>query len=253
MLTPAMPAFFLPLVLAPFVGSFLGVVIERLPAGRPIGFARSTCDACGRTLSFGDLIPIGSFAALGGRCRSCRARIAPFHLYVELAAIGTVLWAATTEPDPWPLWADCILGWMLLGLAWIDWRHFRLPDPLTLPLIVAGLAATAAAQPERLADHAAGAAVGYLLFRMLNVAYQRLRGREGLGEGDAKLLAAGGAWLGLLALPSVVLYAAGIGLLAAIPRGLRAGRWDGGLAIPFGPPLALTIWLVRLYGTPFAW
>jgi leader peptidase (prepilin peptidase)/N-methyltransferase len=251
MLVTAMRAFLLPLVLAPFVGSFLGVVIERLPAGRPIGFARSTCDACGRTLSFGDLIPIGSFAALGGRCRSCGTRIAPFHLYVELAAIGTVLWAATAEPDPWPLWADCTLGWMLLALGWIDWRHFRLPDALTLPLILAGLAATAANAPERLADHAAGAVAGYLLFRILNIAYRRLRGRDGLGEGDAKLLAAAGAWTGLLALPSIVFYAAGIGLVAALPSALQAGRWDGALAIPFGAPLALAIWLVRLYGTPF--
>jgi leader peptidase (prepilin peptidase)/N-methyltransferase len=237
----------LPLMLSPFIGSFLGVVIRRLPLGRSIVLARSACEGCGRTLPARDLVPLLSFTLLRGRCRFCRAGIARFHVWVELAAIGVAVWAMTATADVGSLWADCALGWALLALAWIDWDHLRLPDALTLSLVAFGLLATCWLDPDATADHALAAAVGYLAFRGIALAYRMLRRREGLGQGDAKLLAASGAWVGLPGLPTVVLGAAVIALCMTLGQRLFQ-RHAADTPIPFGPYLALATWLVRLYG-----
>ena len=237
----------LPLLLSPFIGSFLGVVIRRLPLGRPITAARSACEGCGRTLPARDLVPLLSFAVLRGRCRFCRAGIARFHVWIELAAIAVAAWAMLTVTDLGMLWADCVLGWSLLALAWIDWDHLRLPDVITLPLVVLGLLATWWLDPDAAADHALAAAAGYLAFRGIAWAYRMLRRREGLGEGDAKLLAAAGAWVGLAGMPTVVLGAVAIALGTTLVQRLFR-RHAADTPIPFGPYLALAAWLVRLYG-----
>ncbi len=239
----------LPLLVSPFVGSFLGVVIRRLPLGRPIAMGRSACEGCGRVLPARDLIPLISFVLLRGRCRFCRAGIARFHPGIELAAIAVAAWAMLADPGAEALlvWANCALGWSLLVLAWIDWDHLRLPDVLTLPLVALGLLATWALDPDAATDHAAAAALAYLAFRGVALAYRLLRGRDGLGQGDAKLLAASGAWVGLAGLPSVVLGAALIALATTLVQRL-ARRMGAETPIPFGPYLAVTTWLVRLYG-----
>jgi leader peptidase (prepilin peptidase)/N-methyltransferase len=238
----------LPLLAAPIIGSFLGVLIGRLPLGLPVIIDRSRCDTCHRPLEPLDLVPVLSYVALRGCCRTCRAPIGRQHLGVELAAIAVVLWAKTVDVEPAPLWIDCGLGWSLLTLAWIDWRHLRLPDVLTLPLLLAGLAVTWVMAPEDMTDHAVGAMLGYLSFRALAWVYKATRGRDGLGLGDAKLLAVAGAWLGGMALPHVILFAAICGIVVAVITAWRIGRLDGAVTIPFGPCLALSIWIVRLYG-----
>ncbi len=139
-----------------------------------------------------------------------------------------------------------MLGWTLLALAWIDWEHFWLPDVLTLPLLVAGLVATWLLSRPATVDHALAALVAYAGLRGLGVLYARLRRREGIGQGDAKLLAAGGAWLGLAALPSLLLLSALLGLAAAGIARLRGRHVDAATALPFGPPLAAAIWLLWL-------
>jgi len=238
----------LPLLLSPFIGSFLGVVIRRLPLGLPIALARSACEGCGRLLPPQDLVPLLSFALLRGRCRFCRAGIARFHVWIELAAIAVAAWATLITPDAGALWINCALGWWLLALAWIDRDHLRLPDALTLPLLVLGLMASWwLGDPDAAADHALAAAVGYLAFRGVALAYRMLRQREGLGQGDAKLLAAAGAWVGLAGLPTVVLGAAMIALATTLLQRLFQ-RQAADTPIPFGPYLALATWLVRLYG-----
>ncbi|HET6306483.1 MAG TPA: A24 family peptidase [Rhodopila sp.] len=242
-----MNALWLPLLAAPFIGSLLGVLIARLPAGLPVAMARSRCETCNRPLSPIDLVPVLSYAILRGRCRTCHAPIGWQHLAIELAALAVALWAWTVDGDPASLWIDCGLGWTLLALAWIDWRHFRLPDVLTLPLLLAGLAATWLQAPEDLAAHATGAVAGYLFFRLLAGAYRMLRGRDGLGLGDAKLLGAAGAWLGWMALPHVIVTAALCGILVVLAVSLRRGRLDATAKIPFGPCLAAAIWIIRLY------
>jgi len=197
-------------LLAPFIGSFLGVLIRRWPAGRPVAYGRSCCDHCGAPLAPRDLVPLVSWLLARGRCRRCKAPIGEFYPLVELAALGVVVWAGTLDTEA-ALWLDCLLGWGLLTLAWIDAEHLLLPDILTLPLILFGLGAAWYLRWPPLVDAAAGAAVGYLSFRLLALAYRWLRGRDGLGAGDAKLLAAGGAWLGWQALGDVVLGAASCG------------------------------------------
>jgi leader peptidase (prepilin peptidase)/N-methyltransferase len=237
-----------PLIVAPFIGSFLGVLIRGLPAGRPVVARRSACESCGHVLGPGEMVPIVSFVAQRGRCRHCGAQIAPMHLAVELAALGVAAWALTALPDASTLWAGCALGWTLLALGWIDWQHMILPDVLTLPLVLMGLAATWLLDPDAIADHACAAVLGYLAFRALEIGYRRLRGRDGLGQGDAKLLAAAGAWVGLGALPMVIFGGAVAGLGAALLLRLRGARVGAGTALPFGPPLALALWVVWLYG-----
>ena len=246
-----MPPFLLPVLAAPFVGSFLGVLAMRLPDGRPVALARSACDSCGHVLAPRDLVPLLSFAASRGRCRHCRAPISRAHPAIELAALGVSLVAAAALPaDPATLWSGCVLGWTALALAWIDWRSLRLPDVLTLPLLLGGLAACAAIDPQALPDRAAAAAAGYVAFRALSFAYRRLRGRAGLGAGDAKLLAAGGAWLGLADLPLMVLCGALLTLGLAAIRG--RGRLRPDLPVPFGPGLALALWVLWLSLLPDA-
>jgi leader peptidase (prepilin peptidase)/N-methyltransferase len=236
-----------PLLAAPFVGSFLGVLIARLPYGRPVVIARSACDRCGTTIMARDLMPLLSHVVLRGRCRSCSGRIAPRHWHVELAAVAIVVSALSAGTVPGRLWLDCALGWTLLCLAWIDWDSMTLPNVLTLPLIGAGLLATFGFDRELLTNHAVAAALGYTAFQGLAIVYRRLRGRDGLGQGDAKLLAALGAWIGLEGLPGVVFGAALAGLAAALLLSLSGRKMDSATAIPFGPCLALAGWVARLH------
>lgn len=231
---------------SPIIGSFLAAAAHRLPDDvRGLLVGRSRCDHCLQPLALRDLVPVLSWIALRGRCRSCGGTIDPAHPVIELAAIGIALMALAGDAALMP--GTCLLGWGLLLLGAIDRRTGLLPDVLTLPLILAGLLA-ALFEPggPSLPDRAIGAAVGYLLFAGLGFAYHRLRGRDGLGLGDAKLLAAGGAWLGWQALPWVVLVGAGAALVVTLAS--ARGQLSRHTAIAFGPWLALGIWLMRLIG-----
>jgi len=232
-------------LLAPFIGSFLGVVIRRLPKGRPIAWTRSRCEECGSTLSVRDLVPVLSWLSERGRCRFCGRWLGWFYPGVELAALGIALIAVSFDQGA-EIWLDCILGWTLLALAWIDAQHWLLPDRLSLPLVLIGLAAALIFDPAALTDRALGAALGYLALRAVALLYRRVRGRDGLGQGDAKLLAAAGAWVGATALPQVILIAAFAGLLAAACLRLSGVRLGPFSALPFGPFLAFATWLVWL-------
>jgi leader peptidase (prepilin peptidase)/N-methyltransferase len=235
------------IVAAPFIGSFLGVLIRRLPEGRPIVWARSACEACGAGLTASELVPLVSWVIARGRCGHCGRPVGWFYPAVELAALAAALIALAVD-DIETAWLDCLLGWWLLALAWIDVRRLILPDVLTLPLIVAGLLAAAVLDPDSLAERALGAALGYLALRAVAWAYLRLRGREGLGQGDAKLLAAAGAWLGAVALPQIILVAALSALLVAAALRLSGRTMHAHSALPFGPFLALAIWALWLFG-----
>lgn len=234
-----------PVLLAPFIGSFLGVLILRLPEGRPVAVARSACDRCGHRLVGADLIPFVSYMLSRGRCRYCGEAIGSFPIAIELAALAVAVWAVIAADDL--TWVACVFGWTLLALAWIDLRTMILPDVLTLPLLAFGLAATAISMPNSLLDHLLAAGVGYLSLAAVAWGYRRFRGRDGLGLGDAKLLAAIGAFLGLNLLPLVLLSAAYAGLLAAGAVALSGRRMTASTAIPFGPFLALSGWLLFLY------
>jgi leader peptidase (prepilin peptidase) / N-methyltransferase len=237
------------LLVAPVIGSFLGLLIRRLPDGSPIARDRSRCDICGTTLRVRDLVPILSWLAAGGRCRYCQQPLGWFYPGVELAALAVAL-AAVLIDGGQRAWLDCLLGWWLLSLGWIDLRSWLLPDVLTLPLIIAGLAASFIFDPDQLTERALGAVLGYASLMAIAALYRALRGREGLGGGDAKLLAASGAWVGAAALPQVVLLAALSALAAAACLRLAGIRLGILSALPFGPFLALATWVLWLF-SPF--
>lgn len=239
---------FWPLLAAPFVGSFLGVLIRRLPAGRGVLVARSACDGCGGELRPWELVPLLSYAAQRGRCRRCAGSIDPFHWHVELASVLVACCAVAAGLAGAALWAACAAGWLLLALAWIDAETMLLPDALTFTLLAAGLAAAAWLDRAALVDRAAAAALGYSLLAGVGLLYRVLRRREGLGGGDPKLLAALGAWVGLAGLPMVLLGAALAGLCWAAWLRVRGEAVGMATALPFGPFLALSGWVVLLQG-----
>ena len=235
------------LAAAPFVGSFLGVLVTRLPAGEPVVHGRSRCATCRETLGMRDMIPIVSWLALKGRCRHCGACIPADLLLIEITALAVALWAVTSVPDTVVL-SSCVLGWGLLALGWIDARTFTLPHVLTLPLAALGLGVSAWFSQDVPWQSLAGAGAGFAAFWLIAELFRRWRGRDGLGMGDAFLLAVGGAWTGLAGLPTIILYGAAGGL-AWVGIQYMTGR-TGVLhdRLPFGPFLAAGIWLVWLYG-----
>jgi leader peptidase (prepilin peptidase)/N-methyltransferase len=157
-------------------------------------------------------------------------------------------WAAVAVPAGWPLAASLALAWTLFTLATIDVIAMRLPDVLTLSLTVVGLGLSLVMPGAPILGHLAGAAVGYAVLAALAWAYRRARGRDGIGLGDAKLLAAAGAWLGWAALPSVLLLAC-LGAFAWVAvRRLRGDLQSLTAPVAFGAPLALAFWIVWLTG-----
>lgn len=238
------------LLAAPFVGSFLGVLIRRLPAGRPVAVDRSACEQCGHALGAAELVPLLSFAALRGRCRHCAGAIDPFHWQVEVAALAVPLSALLAGLDGAALLATCAAGWLLLALAWIDAETMLLPDALTGALFLAGLAAAALLAPDLLPDRLAAGLSGFALLWAVAFVYRRVRGWDGLGGGDPRLLGAIGAWVGLAGLPAVLLGAALAGLAWALFLRLRGRALSATTALPFGPFLALAAWAVLL--VPYA-
>jgi leader peptidase (prepilin peptidase)/N-methyltransferase len=237
----------IPLLAAPFIGSFIGTLAVRLPQGRSVLWGRSACDHCGTVLRPAELVPILSWAVLRGRCRHCRTRIRWIHPITEVAALLLAVWAILAVPPPLAL-ATAVFGWGLLAVALIDYRHFIIPNPLTITLALLGVLVAFLCEPSSLADHAIGALVGYALLRLVGLAYQLLRGRSGLGEGDARLLAAIGSWVGWQGLPTVILYASAAGLIHATMARLGGQEIRGTSRLPFGPHLCLGAWLVWLYG-----
>ena len=242
--------------------------LQALPA---LGLAMpaSHCPACGHRLRWHELIPVLSWLGLRGRCAACGARIAWRYPMVELltaALFAAFAWRLGPQPVAL-LW--CGFAATLLAASLVDWDTTLLPDGLTLPLLWAGLAAAAAGLTLPLANAVAGAAAGYLalwsvywLFRLVtgrgaahppwtlaHWAERAASGREGMGHGDFKLLAALGAWLGWQALLPVLLAASMlgsvVGLLMKAMGSLREGRY-----VPFGPFLAGAGVAVALIGVP---
>lgn len=217
------------------LGSFLATLILRWPQGRSVLRGRSACDGCGRTLGPRDLVPLLSALASRNRCRTCGARIDPLHVWMEAgcALIGAA--ALGLSPDLGGIgWA--LLGWLLLTLAILDWRHYWLPDALTVPLAFFGLTIGLWSGEAALTDRIVGAAAGYGALLVVAIGYKAIRGREGLGMGDAKLLGALGAWFGWQALPFILLLAALLGLAVM----LALGRARSATArVPLGTFLAL--------------
>ncbi len=233
---------------SPFIGSAIAAGAARFAAGAPWGFTPSACPACGRRLRLAELVPVVSWLAQRGRCRGCRAAIAGDYPLTELGAVAVAVWAWLAMPAQLVV-ATCVFGWLLLALTAIDIRVRRLPDLLTAALALAGLATAALANPNRLPEHVLGAAAGYLAFVAIELLYRRLRHRDGLGRGDAKMLGGIGAWIGPAGLPTCVLVAALAAIVSVLTlAALRGRRVGADSSVAFGPFLALGGWAVWLYG-----
>ncbi|MGV3770229.1 MAG: prepilin peptidase [Sphingobium phenoxybenzoativorans] len=240
-------------VLGAIVGSFIATCIMRWPQGRSALGGRSACDGCGKTLDPVELFPLLSILVQRGKCRSCSARIDPLHWRVELAcaAAGAILLALM--PNVAGL-GSLILAFFLIPLAILDWRHFWLPDTLTLPLAFLGLTLGQWVTDVTLPGRIIGAAAGYLSLLAISLAYRRLRGREGLGLGDAKLLGALAAWFGWQSLPFLLLIASILALLTVAVSAVMHRSVSMTTRIPLGTFLCLAAvpaWLtVRLMLIP---
>ena len=168
-------------------------------------------------------------------------------LVLVLACMALALWAGASWPGP-KAFLGCLLGWQLLMLALLDFEHFWLPRSLTITLLVSGLIAIAAQSMQSFYEHVLGAAIGFALLAALAFAYRKMRGQDGLGGGDAWLLAGGGAWTGWQGLPTILVLGAGAGLVFVALMAARGKPVGRAQPIPFGVGLAIGIWLTWLYG-----
>lgn len=253
------------------VGSFLNVVIYRLPVqlqrdwqrdarsylgldeyARPAGrfnllVPASRCPGCETPLRPWHNIPVLSYLALKGRCGHCSVRIPAQYPLVEIAS--AVLSVAVISQFGWTPTAALLLvfTWALLALAVIDWNTQLLPDVITLPLLWLGLLANTQALLVPLADAVIGAAAGYLLLWCIYWLFRLVTGKEGMGYGDFKLLAALGAWLGWQMLPLIIILASFAGAIIGL-AGMILQRRDRQLTIAFGPYLAIAGWIALIWG-----
>lgn len=239
-------------LLGAILGSFLATIAIRWPEGRSAMRGRSECDACGRTLTARDLVPLISALAMRGRCRTCGAAIDPRHWRIEAAAAVIGLTAGLATPTPLAF-AGAVFGWLLLVLAAIDAAEMWLPDELTLTLAVGGVVTGLLAAPPEIGERLIGGVAGFASLWLIGAGYRVLRGREGLGGGDPKLLGAIGLWLGWRLLPAVLLIAAMVGLGVAVVSALRGREVAGDTALPLGTFLAIAAypaWLAMVMFTP---
>ncbi|MEO8847634.1 MAG: A24 family peptidase [Casimicrobiaceae bacterium] len=242
------------------VGSFLNVLIHRLPKMLERGWQeqcaeqrgetlppapaynlwhpRSACPGCGHRIGALENIPVASWLALRGKCSACGISISIRYPLVELIG-GAVAAAAIWYFGPTATGlAACLFLWMLIALTFIDADTYLLPDDLTLPLLWAGLVANLWGLFVSLTDAVIGAIAGYLVLWVVYWLFKLIRGKEGMGYGDFKLLAALGAWLGWKMLPLIILLSSVVG--AAIGLTLIALRnRDHAAPLPFGPYLAI--------------
>jgi leader peptidase (prepilin peptidase) / N-methyltransferase len=262
-----MPADYMdPLIFAPLsffvglaIGSFLNVVIYRLPkvmerewheqcaelhgeAPPPaprfnLATPPSACPACGHRIRAIENVPILSYLVLRGKCSACGARISPRYPVVELVAGIASGYAAWRFGFGWTALGAMLFLWCMIALAFIDFDTQLLPDSITLPLLWAGLLLNVRGTFVDLQSAVIGAAAGYLILWLVYWGFKLLTGKEGMGFGDFKLLAAIGAWLGWKAVPVVVLLSSVVGALIGILLIILARRGRE-VPMPFGPYLA---------------
>lgn len=228
------------------VGSFINVLVYRLPQflSEPHSVLalcrpRSHCPDCKTPLRWRDNIPLVSWLIPGGKCFYCQSAISLRYPVTEAITAAISFFLAWLLPPVPELLCALLLCWLLLALAFIDIEHQLLPDALTFLLLWSGLLLHVfAVLPGNLADAVSGAAIGYSTLWLLATGYRGLRGHEGLGMGDAKLLAALGAWLGWQMLPALLIIAAGGGLFWLLLTKLCFNH-DLHRTIPFGPWISL--------------
>jgi leader peptidase (prepilin peptidase)/N-methyltransferase len=252
-----------------FIGSFLNVVIARLPVmmerewqaemaefrgeataeGERFNLVapRSRCPHCKHTISMLDNIPLVSFLLLRGRCRHCQASISARYPLVELTTALLSAYAAWRFGYGLVTVGALVFVWVMIALAFIDFDTRLLPDSLTLPLLWMGLIFNLITGNVPLEDAVIGAVAGYLFLWSVYWLFKLATGKEGMGYGDFKLLAAIGAWLGWQALPLTIVLASVVGALFGIGL-IVLGRQQRNTPMPFGPFLAVAGLLALLQG-----
>ncbi|TAN06164.1 MAG: prepilin peptidase [Rhodanobacteraceae bacterium] len=259
-------------VLGVIVGSFLNVVILRLPARMEWFWKRdaremlelpgdaepappdlvrkgSHCPDCKHPLAAWDNIPLLSWLLLRGHCRYCKAPISIQYPLVELlcgVASAIVVWHFGSS---WQAAAALLCTWMLVAAAGIDFRTQLLPDSLTLPLLWLGLLVSLVPLFATTRDAVIGAAIGYLALWSVYWLFKLATGKEGMGYGDFKLFAAAGAWLGWTALLPVIIIAALSGAIIGSVMLFARGQ-DRSVPFAFGPFLAIAMWVWLIWGEP---
>ena len=261
--------YFIVFIVSLMVGSFLNVVIYRLPImmenswkqeyasyfnqeinanPAPFNLAKpnSTCPSCGHKIRVWENIPLISYVLLGGKCANCHTHISLRYPLVELTtALACTFAAYYFGPTYQALWA-VIFTYVLIALLFIDLDKMLLPDQLTLPLLWLGLLLSTQAVFVSTNDAIIGAAAGYLSLWSVYWLFKLVTGKEGMGYGDFKLLAALGAFTGWQGLPIIILLSSIVGAIAGIGIMLFQNKGKS-LAIPFGPYLAVAGWLTLFY------
>ncbi len=273
----ALPWFFVGtvLVVGLMVGSFLNVVIHRLPkmmerewrqqcieflhpddaqmaaesstARYNLVVPRSGCPACGHMISAVENVPVFSYLFLRGKCSACKAPIGIRYPVVEILTGAASAFAAWHFGVTWTTLFAIVYIWSLLALTFIDADTTLLPDDLTLPLLWLGLLVNLGGTFTDVRSALVGAVAGYLILWVVYWGFKLLTGKEGMGYGDFKLLAAIGAWLGWQMLPLVILLSAVVGTVVGIAGILFHGR-ERGAKLPFGPYLAAAGFIALFWG-----
>lgn len=260
-------------IISLMIGSFLNVVIYRLPIMMERDWQQeyqhyfhpeqsttkterfdlikpdSTCPKCGHRIRAWENIPLISYLLLGGKCSACKTPISARYPAVELLTGLLSLWAALHYGPSAQALVAIVLTWLLVAMTFIDVDKMILPDQLTLPLLWIGLIASLHPVFVSPADAILGAAIGYLSLWSIYWAFKLLTGKEGMGYGDFKLLAALGAFTGWQGLLIIILLSSFVGAVFGIIIMIRQKQGKD-LAIPFGPYLAIAGWLTLLYQEP---
>ena len=256
-------------VLGLLVGSFLNVVIYRLPimmeqewkaqcdelnnqtselaATFTLSAPRSRCPQCNHAITAIENIPIISYLFLGGKCKQCKAPISKRYPLIEALTgllSGIVAWHFGFD---WACLGALLFTWSLITLTFIDIDHQLLPDSITLPLLWLGIVFNLFTIYTDLTSSVVGAIAGYLSLWLVFHCFKLVTGKEGMGYGDFKLLAALGAWFGWLILPSIILLSSLVGAIVGISL-IVFRQHQRNIPIPFGPYLAAAGWIALVWG-----
>jgi len=255
------------------IGSFLNVVIHRLPkimerewraecaelSGQPapqepplnLVAPRSRCPSCGHAIRAVENIPLVSWLALRGKCSKCGTRISARYPLVELLAGIGAAYSAWRFGPPMTALGAALFVWFTIALAFIDQETGLLPDDLTLPLVWVGLIVNLRGAFVPLPEAVIGAVAGYLMLWLVYWGFKLATGKEGMGYGDFKMNAAVGAFLGWKMLPLVILLSSIVGLaFGALQMFAARGKWDAGFRFHFGPYIAIAALVGLFWGEP---
>jgi leader peptidase (prepilin peptidase)/N-methyltransferase len=255
------------------IGSFLNVVIYRIPKMMQresdnyvaqemnkelphqdrfdLMTPRSACPHCGHQITAMENIPVLSYLALRGKCRACKTPISARYPAIEIVTALLSALLIWTFGSGWAGLATLVFGYALLAMTFIDLDTQLLPDDLTYPLLWLGLLVNVNATFVPLQEAVIGAAAGYLALWSIYWLFKLATGKEGMGYGDFKLLAALGAWLGWTMLPTIILLSSVVGAVVGIGMIVFA-KHGRSQPMPFGPYLAMAGLIALLYGTPIS-